>query len=53
MVMIPAVSPGNKKAGPPPGRKMSGTIDVIGTSVQNTRRVKQSDFETGDPAFDL
>ena len=44
------MSPGgiNKKAGPPPGRKMSGTIDVIGTNVQTTRRVK-NEFETGDP----
>jgi len=30
-----------RRAGPPPGRKMAGTIDVIGGSTADSRRPQQ------------
>jgi len=43
-----AMSPG-RRAGPPPGRKMAGTIDVIGSTTNDSRRPAR-DFQEMPPA---
>lgn len=37
---------GSRKSGGPPNRKMSGTIDVIGSTARDSRR---PDAPAGDP----
>ncbi|XP_013399653.1 pre-mRNA 3'-end-processing factor FIP1 isoform X2 [Lingula anatina] len=54
ILVLSSTSPArNYKAGPPPQRKVSGTIDVIGGSAQSSRRVDSEPHPPGLPSDGL